>query len=88
MHNDPIAPRHPPPIATVASSKTAIYNPPSDGFPFMAAVFSPDGAVQAFRPFPSRHDAEAFVQAFMQESAGEHGLTEFSLEEPTIVPRS
>ena len=87
MHNDPTTQRHPPPLATVASSKTAIYNPPSDGFPFMAAVFSANGAVQAFRAFPSRHDAEAFVQAFMQENAGEHGLTEFSLEEPTIVPR-
>jgi len=53
----------------------------------MAAVFSPNGAIQAFRAFPSRHGAEAFVQAFMQENAGEHGLTEFSLEEPTIVPR-
>ncbi|MPZ36751.1 MAG: hypothetical protein GEU95_01595 [Rhizobiales bacterium] len=87
MHNDPTMRRHPPPIATVTSTKTAIYNPPSDGFPFMAAVFSPNGTVQAFRAFPARREAEAFVQAFMQENAGEHGLGGFSLEEATIVPR-
>ena len=87
MHNDPTLPRHPPPIATVTSSKTAIYSPPSDGLPFMAAVFSPNGTVQAFRAFPSRQGAEAFVQAFMQDNAGEYGLSGFHLEEPTIVPR-
>jgi hypothetical protein len=74
MHNDPILRRAAPPIATVTSASTAIYNPPSDGFPFMAAVFSPDGVVQAFRAFPARRDAEAFLQAFMQEDAGEYGL--------------
>ena len=41
----------------------------------MAAVFGPNGTVQAFRAFPSRREAEAFVQAFMQENAGEHGLS-------------
>ena len=87
MHNDPTLPRHPAPIATMTSTKTAIYNPPSDGLPFMAAVFSPNGTVQAFRAFPSRRGAEVFVQAFMQDNAGEHGLSGFSLEEPTIVPR-
>ena len=61
-------------MQTVMSASTAIYNPPSDGFPFMAAVFSPDGAIQAFRAFPLRRDAEAFLQAFMQEGAGEYGL--------------
>ena len=55
---------------------TAIYHPPRDGFPFVAAVFNPDGKLEAFRPFPSRRDAEAFLQAFMQEGAGEHGLNE------------
>ena len=87
MHNDPTTRQHPQATAAVTSTRTAIYNPPEDGLPFMAAVFSPNGRVQAFRAFPSRRDAEAFVQAFMQENAGEHGLTEFSLEEPTIVPR-
>jgi hypothetical protein len=38
-------------------------------------VFSPDRAIQAFRAFPLRRDAEAFLQAFMQEEAGEYGLT-------------
>ena len=74
MHNDPTLRRAAPPIATVTSASTAIYNPPSDGFPFVAAVFSPDGAIQAFRAFPSRRDAEVFLQAFMQEGAGEYGL--------------
>lgn len=87
MHNDPTLRRHPPPIATVTSTKTVIYNPPEDGFPFMAAVFSPNGSVQAFRAFPSRREAETFVQAFMQENGGEHELSAFHLEEPTIVPR-
>ena len=87
MHNNSTLPRHPPPIATVTSTKTAIYNPPEDGLPFMAAVFSPNGSVQAFRAFPSRREAETFVQAFMQENSGEHELSAFHLEEPTIAPR-
>ena len=89
MHNDPTLPRHPAPIATMTSTKTAIYNPPEDGFPFVAAVFGPSGTIQAFRAFPSRREAETFVQAYMQDNAGEHGLSGsgFSLEEPTIVPR-
>ncbi len=60
----------------MTSGTTAIYNPPDDGFPFVAAVFSPTGRLEAFRPFPSRRDAEAFLQAFMQEGAGEYGLSE------------
>lgn len=74
MHDDPIMRRPAPPIATVSSPSATIYNPPSDGFPFVAAVFSPDGAIQAFRAFPSRRDAEGFLQAFLQEGAGEYGL--------------
>ena len=74
MHNNPAPGRIAPPIATVNSASMAIYNPPRDGFPFMAAVFSPDGAIQAFRAFPSRRDAEGFLQSFMQEGAGEYGL--------------
>ena len=74
MHNNLAPGRIAPPITTVTSTSTAIYNPPSDGFPFMAAVFSPDGAIQAFRPFLSRREAEGFLQAFMQEGAGEYGL--------------
>jgi hypothetical protein len=74
VHNDSTLRRSPPPIATVTFASTAIYNPPSDGFPFMAAVFNPNGTIQAFRAFPSRRDAEAFLQAFMQEGAGEYGL--------------
>ena len=87
MHNAPTLRRHPPPIATVTSTKTAIYNPPEDGFPFVAAVFSPNGAILAFRAFPSRRAAEVFVQAFIQENGGEHELSAFHLEEPTIAPR-
>ena len=87
MHNDLTPQRHPPPIATVGSTRTAIYNPPEDGLPFVAAIFGPNGTMQAFRAFLSRREAETFVQAFMQDNAGEHGLSGFSLEEPTIVPR-
>ena len=74
MHNNLAPGRIAPPMPNVPSTSTAIYNPPSHGFPFMAAVFSPDGAIQAFHAFPSRRDAESFVQAFMQEGAGEYGL--------------
>jgi hypothetical protein len=76
MHNDATMRQRPPPIATVTSTTTTIYDPPSDGFPFVAAIFSPDGTIQAFRAFPMRRDAEAFLQAFMQEGAGEYGLNE------------
>ena len=87
MHNDPTPQRRPPPVAAVRSARTAIYNPPEEGLPFVAAIFGPSGTIQAFRAFPSRREAETFVQAFMQDNAGEHGLSGFSLEEPTIVPR-
>jgi hypothetical protein len=74
MHKDSTLRPAVPPFAAVASASTAIYSPPSDGFPFVAVVFSPDGAIQAFRAFPSRRDTEGFLQAFMQEGAGEYGL--------------
>jgi hypothetical protein len=63
----------PPPIRTVTSGATAIYNPPDDGFPFVAA-FNPTGKLEA--SVRSR-GAEAFLQAFMQEGAGEYGLYEY-----------
>lgn len=86
MHNhDPTLRRRAPAIATVTSATTAIYNPPTDGFPFVAVVFSPEGAIQAFRAFASRRAAESFLQAFMQEGAGEYGLNEISQKEPTRI---
>jgi hypothetical protein len=70
----------------VAATAT-IYNPPSDGFPFMAAVFDPTGAVLACRAFPSRREAEAFLQAFIQDGAGEYGLSEHSPREGSLIGR-
>jgi hypothetical protein len=52
-----------------------IYDPRHDGALFVAAVFDPNGCLIASRAFKTREGAEAFLQAFMQESAGEHGLT-------------
>ena len=63
-----------PPISTVTSAATAIYDPPRDGFPYLAIVFSPSGKIEAARPFPTRREADVFLQAFMQEGAGEYGL--------------
>jgi hypothetical protein len=56
------------------SPSTIIYEPAGAGDAFFAAVFSPDGQVLASRSFPTRAAAEAFLQAFMQENAGEYGL--------------
>jgi hypothetical protein len=56
------------------SASIAVYGAPSDGFRFLAAVFGPDGAIQAFRAFTARRDAEGFLQAFMQEGAANYGL--------------
>ena len=83
MHNDsdPRPLHRPPPVQTVTSGTTAIYNPPEGGFPFVAAVFNPTGKLEAFRPFPSRREAEVFLQAFMQEGAGEYGLNEYGHRE-------
>lgn len=86
---DPTLLRRAPPIATVTSSATVIYSPPRDGFPFVAAVFNPNGEVQALHAFSSRREAEGFLQAFMQEGAGEYGLNEFSRTEwPAIGGRN
>jgi hypothetical protein len=49
----------------------------SDGAPeHIAAVLSPDGQVKASRSFQTHAAAEAFLQAFMQENAGEYGLAD------------
>jgi hypothetical protein len=51
-----------------------IYDPRHEGALFVAAIFDPEGCLIASRAFKTREGAEAFLQAFMQESAGEHGL--------------
>jgi hypothetical protein len=56
------------------SPTTRIYEPSEPGAAYVAAAFSPDGSVQASRSFATRESAEAFLQAFMQENAGEYGL--------------
>jgi hypothetical protein len=57
-------------------SKTRkIYEPTRSGAPFVAAIFNPQGRIVASHAFPTRAGAERFLQAFMQEGAGEHGPT-------------
>lgn len=51
-----------------------IYEPTRSGAPFIAAIFDPHGRIVASQGFPNRGGAEAFLQAFMQEGAGEYGL--------------
>jgi hypothetical protein len=51
-----------------------IYEPAHAGAPFIAALFDPRGQIVASRGFPTRGEAEAFIQAFMQENAGEYEL--------------
>jgi hypothetical protein len=52
-----------------------IYEPTQPGAPSVATVFDPHGRIVASHGFPNRAGAEAFLQAFMQERAGEYGLT-------------
>jgi hypothetical protein len=42
-------------------------------------VFDPEGVIHAVRPFSSEAAAQGFLQAFMQEKAGEYGLAPASL---------
>jgi hypothetical protein len=56
------------------SETHTIYEPANPGAPFIAAIFDPNGRIVASHGFPTRAGAEAFLQAFMQEGAGEHGL--------------
>ena len=56
------------------SKAQTIYEPVHPGAPFIAAIFDPNGRIIASHGFPTRAGAEAFLQAFMQEDAGEHGL--------------
>jgi hypothetical protein len=51
-----------------------IYEPTRPGAPFIAAIFDPEGRIVASQGFPTRAGAEAFLQAFMQEGAGDYGL--------------
>jgi hypothetical protein len=57
------------------ASKSTIYDPARPGAPFIATIFDPDGQIVASHGFPSREQASAFLQAFMQEDAGEYGLS-------------
>ena len=52
-----------------------IYEPARDGAPFIVAVFDPTGCIVASQGFSSRPQAEAFLQAFMQENGGEFELS-------------
>jgi hypothetical protein len=56
------------------SEANRIYEPARPGAPFIAAIYDPEGRMVASRGFPTRAGAEAFLQAFMQEKAGEYGL--------------
>jgi hypothetical protein len=51
-----------------------IYEPSGIGAADIAAAFGADGKIKARQPFDTREAAEAFLQAFMQEKAGEYGL--------------
>jgi hypothetical protein len=55
-------------------SNTAVYSPPSHGLPFLAVVLDPERVIRVVRPFPTEAGAHAFLQAFMQEKAGEYGF--------------
>jgi hypothetical protein len=52
-----------------------IYEPTRLGAPYVTAISNPQGRIVASQAFPTRAGAERFLQAFMQEGAGEHGLT-------------
>ncbi len=58
----------------MTQTSSAVYNPPSPNLPYVAVILSPERHVIAARAFTTREAAEAFIQAFMQENAGEHGL--------------
>jgi hypothetical protein len=51
-----------------------IYEPTRAGAPFIVAIFDPAGRIVASQGFPTRPGVEAFLQAFMQEDAGEFEL--------------
>lgn len=53
---------------------STIIEPTRPGGPYVAAIFDPQGRIVASHGFPLRAGAERFLQAFMQEGAGEHGL--------------
>ena len=67
------------------SNTSKIFEPTRAGAPFVAAIFDARGRIVASHGFPTRAGAEAFRQAFMQEGAGEHGLT---LAEPARIGRT
>jgi hypothetical protein len=53
---------------------SSILDPACDGDPYVVAIYDPNGRIVASQGFPTRSGAEAFLQAFMQENAGEFGL--------------
>ena len=66
-------------------STSTIYEPTGAGELFIAAIFDPDGQIIASHGFPTRGQASAFVQAFMQEGAGEYALSPADEEEEPLV---
>jgi hypothetical protein len=66
------------------TTASTIYEPTRPGAPFVAAISDPNGRIVASHGFPTRAGAEAFIQAFMQENAGEFELP----DEPAPAPSS
>ena len=62
-----------PHISSMAQN-SMIYEPAHAGAPFIAALFDPRGQIVASQGFATRGEAEAFIQAFMQENAGAYEL--------------
>ncbi len=52
---------------------SAVYNPPVEGYPYLAVVFGPDGEVLAARAWPTKGEAEEFVVEMMALFAAHHG---------------
>ena len=51
-----------------------IYEPARDNAPFIVAIYDATGCIVASQGFRSHPQAEAFLQAFIQENAGEFEL--------------
>lgn len=52
-----------------------VYDPPKNGFPYLAVIFKPDGEVLVARAVPSLQAGEQLIASTLNEFASSTGLS-------------
>lgn len=58
----------------MAYISSVVYDPPKQGFPFLAVVFDTEGEVLVARAVPSQESGETLIASVLSEFAQQNGL--------------